>query len=619
MPEMEMASMAPKQAVYWRKNQAIVTFFSLLSIDAQVTAVAQFVDDQIQQLNIQALNTTSFLLERMKPQGIADPLDGVFVYSAPARTMGNVHFADVAVLCSINQKPEQTCNPAMPDDDNDDSREVVKLLNDYELTGSQPISFRAMPNWLWTGVPDETHGCPVTPPFPANNHGRDGRWHTVFPEGLPEPIREATGTGVTVIVLDAFPSPEQIYRAGHAAATQNTLLSELANGLVSEAPWQASPPSISLDYTYAIPGPEETAVTGKDVYGRLSGFPMADHGLFSVGLIRDLAPTASIECVRVLNDFGVGDSATLIRALTSIETRLRNKGDLLDRSVIINLSLVVGPPECDLARLGLTSHKGEQQDLESLPELLSGLYNLLSSITRLGGIFVCSVGNDSDPRDFMMNPTEVRFGARYPAAFANHHPDYVPLAAIIPVGAANQEGMPAAYSNYPGLAGFTTYGGELPRPRPWLPSASSHAYAQVDTSNGSDVLYGVYTGEMYPALSRNDQYDAEMPAQQESSVLSYPAYEAPLSSGWACWSGTSFAAPIITALVARVTQSTSDSPYGLNVREILTAAGKSIEWKRLATGRDAVGLLIMATQLWQDYQGEPPDQTSTEQTATISL
>ena len=55
--------------------------------------------------------------------------------------------------------------------------------------------------------------------------------------------------------------------------------------------------------------------TGKDIYGRLVGFDMPDHGLFIAGIVRDLAPGAAIECMRVLSDYCVGDLATLTKAL----------------------------------------------------------------------------------------------------------------------------------------------------------------------------------------------------------------------------------------------------------------------------------------------------------------
>lgn len=38
---------------------------------------------------------------------------------------------------------------------------------------------------------------------------------------------------------------------------------------------------------------------------------MPNHGLIIAGIIRDPAPQAQIECIRVLNDYRVSDTNTL--------------------------------------------------------------------------------------------------------------------------------------------------------------------------------------------------------------------------------------------------------------------------------------------------------------------
>src|SRR5260370_30059936 len=97
----------------------------------------------------------------------------------------------------------------------------------------------------------------------------------------------------------------------------------------------------------------DTLKTGRDVYGRLVGFCMPDHGLFVTGIVRDLAPAANIECIRVLNDFGVGDTQTLIAALSGIQDRRAKGGDLYNKPVMVKLSLVVTPPDEKLPNCGL--------------------------------------------------------------------------------------------------------------------------------------------------------------------------------------------------------------------------------------------------------------------------
>jgi subtilisin family serine protease len=142
------------------------------------------------------------------------------------------------------------------------------------------------------------------------------------------------------------------------------------------------------------------------------------------------------------------------------------------------------------------------------------------------------------------------------------------------------------YSNYPGSNGIATYGGDLPKPDPWLPSAMSHVAARVDMTYPIDALCGVYTASQYPALSRNDP---------ESE------YAIPNSKGWAYWSGTSFATPIISALAARVLQ--GRDPESIDVRQaILDTAMDEVMWTGVGienSSEDIPGPLIMAVQEWQ--------------------
>ncbi len=612
---MDMASVMAGQLIYWRKNQVALTFFSELTIDASTEEIVSTTTANLQELNQNAFSSPFTLQRRMSPaisgQNNADPMAGIYTYAAPTRVIGPVNrpAADITVFCAIGvQSDTMADRPSSMDKDGEDmTLQVVKQLNDYAHTGKAQFNFHAMPTWLFSCVDYETHGCPVTPPFPVNESGSAGRWQTSLPD-LPAELRDATGAGVTVFILDAFPAPERISRAARAAGSQNTLLQHMERGMVSQEPFRAEPPAISLDYTYEIPGPMETAVTGKDIYGRLSGFPMADHGLFIAGLVRDLAPDASIECIRILNDYGTGDLASLVQALTTIEARQRPGGDLHGQPIVVNLSLVIGPPECDLARLGLAPSTNSQEDTQSVPILLTGLLNLLQSMARKGATFIASVGNDSDPRDFTMNPGEIRFNARYPAAFANKNPVFIALDAMIPVGAVNRHGKPASYSNYPGPYGVATYGGELPKPDPWIPSAASHTIARVDTSSPVDALCGVYTGLAYPALSRNDRYPISMqpiPSPDEPRLPAYPCYKIMSNSAWAYWSGTSFAAPIISALAARVLQDQSAPYRGAQVRAAIARAGQKIAWTGLESGEEVSGPMIMAVQTWGDEESSP--------------
>jgi subtilisin family serine protease len=580
---------ATNRPVYWRKNRVTLTLFP---DDVSVNDSTQ--------IEVEAnKNVTDFnnqVLKGMPPEELE--LLNWYAYSAPDRSTHAGPAANIAVFCNIRQKPGES--PAtsgdMGSDGEDRTLQVINYLNEHARERNEKTRFHAMPIWLCSNVPDQTHGCPVTPPFPVpvGKMGNTGQWKTILPQ-LPSLLQDATGAGVTVFILDTFPKPDRIKEAATAAGSQNTLLQHMAKDMMSERPYRAEPPAIGLNYTYEIPGPEDTAVTGKDIYGRLTGFPMPDHGLFIAGLVRDLAREASIECIRVLNDFGVGDAHTLYQALTAIEERLRT-GDLQGKPVVINLSLVIGPPECDT---------DPQMDL---PDLLKGLLKLLQSMASLGAVFVASVGNDSDPRDFCMNPAEIRFNARYPAAFGNDQPGLV-----IPVGAVNQDGNPAAYSNYPGPNGIATYGGDLPKPDPWLPSAASHAITKVDRTEPIDALRGIYTEVAYPALSRNDRYLAQKQPELSSRWQGHQHYTITSNGAWTYWSGTSFAAPIITALAARVLQSKSGQFLGENagengrkavLKDITDASDSTVTWTGLENDAKPTGPMITATQEWQHSASE---------------
>ena len=194
---------------------------------------------------------------------------------------------------------------------------VVNLINSSRDTlrqeGKIPVVV-ATPNWLSgsVGLGCMTHGCPVMPPVPVTEHC--SAWHITLPDLSPT-MQRRTGAGVRVFVLDTRPQLAQITEAAHKAGDNNMLLQTIVAQINGQAP------SILFnDQDQSLPivledGSKIQPATGRDIYGRLSGFAMADHGLFVTGIIRDLAPGATIECIRVLNDYGASTVAVLIQAL----------------------------------------------------------------------------------------------------------------------------------------------------------------------------------------------------------------------------------------------------------------------------------------------------------------
>ncbi|MBV9613866.1 MAG: S8/S53 family peptidase [Ktedonobacteraceae bacterium] len=468
---------------------------------------------------------------------------------------------------------------------------AVKLINGQlaQFNPSGPSRLlAASPNWLNGGTGNDpnyvTVGCPASPPIPANDPCPSGNWHIILPEKLPEAILNATGDGVQVFVLDTLPQQQQIFDAVVASGNSNPLLVDIAE-------------NVALNYQVLsdvldVPGPNQPA-TGNDIYGRLVGFPMSDHGLFIAGIIRDLAPGANVECIRVLNDYAVGDTAMLLNAFAYIQNRLSDinpvtgePGDLLNTPVVINMSLTATLPEEALSQWGFTD--------QTVAPARMALLLPMQALAAKGVVFTASSGNGSGPRDQVTNPPGERLQPRYPAAFAYPLPGVEggpSLPAMIPVGAVNREGLAASYSNYPGELGIGAYGGELPRAVTGTPSATTGTTAQLPI----DSILGVYTAPFYPALSETDSLALHSPAP-----VSYPEYQLTPPVTWAHWMGTSFATPIISALAARVLE--TQSSVGDSVRQTLRAAAPDqVVWTNLDTGQsDARGPMIMVRQECQN-------------------
>ncbi|HEX9069192.1 MAG TPA: hypothetical protein VF807_10520, partial [Ktedonobacterales bacterium] len=95
-----------------------------------------------------------------------------------------------------------------------------------------------------------------------------------------------------------------------------------------------------------------------------------DHGLFIAGQIHELAPTAQIRLIRVLNDYGIGDLQSILIGIQTIaEHPERLRIDPQSR-VIVNLSLAFGPPAACL--VGIWSGWNDIQTAEDKALLAQG-------------------------------------------------------------------------------------------------------------------------------------------------------------------------------------------------------------------------------------------------------
>ena len=560
--------------IFWNENQVAFTFNSDISLQPNDGPTSNK-PTIIKSLNLQKLNdflvgqqfslnsfTEADILREPSPplpqlRASNDDLNspiGKYLFSSgeegqATTVIGFFHFAE-----STGTQPAGVGSSSMPekgksDDDDDDRRQrpakgpvprIVNLVNTYlkELNDRGIPIVAATPVWLCgstqTTVPTP-QGCPAIPPVPVGGDQfcstDPGCWPITIP-GLSPEMQATTGQGVTVFILDTLPQQNQVAGAAHAAGGNNQLLQDVSSNVIPHSHYFKLPDNLEN------PGPN-LPKTGKDIYGRLVGFDMPDHGLFIAGIVRDLARGATIECMRVLSDYCVGDLATLTKALELIHNRMLrlnpdenfSPGDLYQKPVVINMSLVIPPTDKEAKHLGFKP--------KLTFALRTHLLKPMQRLSELGAVFAASAGNEADLRvgSRAMNPKKVRPFALFPSAFA-YYASTDPAPRIIPVGAVRSDGKPASYSCYPGIKGIATYGGEVPDaipPRP--PRYPHHTRGCVTRAGDMDAVVGIYSSSIYPSLSIDD---------------CEPTYPALTQNGWAYWVGTSFATPIISALLARV-------------------------------------------------------------------
>jgi len=469
----------------------------------------------------------------------------------------------------------------------DSVSQIVNLINDNleKLNSTEGdghgIQILAASPHMYCGAtqnnatPDRvTQGCPAGPPIPvpteANCQSSPGLW----PIELSHGDKIGTGKGVMVFILDSLPKREEISRSANNAGENNKLLFEVDKKVTFN--YQFDNQVDALDVS--VQGEISVA---KDIYGRHTNFRLPDHGLFIAGIVHSIASDASIECIRVLNDYCVGDTNVLHRALRYIHNRMseinpdtNQPGDLYKKPVVINMSLVI-PTDDEAELLGVKTKRGGKKNI-----IRTDLLAAVQSLVGLGAFFVASAGNEGDNP---MNPPGQIPDALYPANFANDK-----VKGIISVGATNSADKVASYSNFPGPLGISTYGGEIPKAIPSKPPKHPLTPGTITKIKDIDALIGIYCSETYPSLSIDDNDKT---------------YHAPDNHGWAYWYGTSFSTPIISAILACILEKnrpSNNKPLLDYIMKEVHGASGPIRWKNLASKKkfpqDYEGLMIQVTQ-----------------------
>lgn len=255
-------------------------------------------------------------------------------------------------------------------------------------------------------------------------------------------------------------------------------------------------------------------------------YKMPNHGTFIGSIVKTIAPSAEVHLYEVLNDFAVGSYISVAWGLTAALSELAEDGS----SLILNCSFMLSLPDGDIG----------EEFIEDLARAFDG--DVGATITALGSsmraifetviekpniVVVAAAGNDAT--------AEVRPPARYPAAFKG----------VVGVGAlpkgnprySSGRYKPASYSNFSysrsenksPSEGFMVFGGELDEPMNNMHPPSRSPLAR-------EGVLGRYVGP-FPKRNANTGDIDEIPPGNPASR-------------WARWAGTSFAAPIITGILA---------------------------------------------------------------------
>lgn len=320
------------------------------------------------------------------------------------------------------------------------------------------------------------------------------RWpvsmQTADPQSPAAAYTEA-GSGGREPVTYVGPAPERGPDDGRAA--RRPVVAYLDSGC-GVHPWLADVRRHVLDdhnQPIGLTDPATDAERYADLYGPLDGKAdlASGHGTFIAGIVRQTCPTADIVAWRLFGGDGVAPESELLRALSQIADLLQAGGGAVVDALVLALGYYHENPE-ELA----------------LGHLMS---ETLLRIRRTGTTVVCAAGNDSSDVPFL------------PAALTRWNDDQsiVPqaddAAPLISVGALNPNGTVALFSNS----------------GPWV-----NCYAP-----GAAVL----------STTPPTNAGAEPSSRTKAYGLARETIDIDDStSGFAIWSGTSFAAPYVAGAVA---------------------------------------------------------------------
>lgn len=427
--------------------------------------------------------------------------------------------------------------------------ELLNLINLLDSSRDKaPIKLEVVsPNWLMSGSsrPGGTGG-PGGPPYPYEAGKQVTTEHFLKVDGLPESICKQVmdgnqGTGVAVVILDTSYTAEQLESFYHDWVVKprtglnpviRDLLGDGRNG-VSLGALRNTDGSLRVHTDLGADVNLDLRIDGHN-------YDMTDHGLFIAGLINSIAPKAEIHLYQVLNKNGLGDLFIIAHTLEKVLATNFGAKTVINLSLNMNFPIDEGclKPN-DQFQVGTALIKRKPWWLAVwVAKLFNQIFRkeylcccdtwferqalsfewICDMVYGLNSRIIAAAGNESRGKS-------PRLPALYPAAF-----DRVLGVGARAIGTATAPGAVATYSNLddtPVSQGVWTLGGE--------------------DGPGKGIL-GVYMGTFPVAGSSG------------STANNY-------GFGW--WSGTSFATPIVTGIIAAMSSGSTKS-IEETIFEILT-------------------------------------------------
>jgi hypothetical protein len=405
-------------------------------------------------------------------------------------------------------------------------RELALLLNRVVLStrqppfGSQTWSIKSVsPNWL-TAAFQMACGCPAG--LPVSVASRTHRWRFHARGALGKALEAPVEGDVIVAVLDTCPLQSSVDKAA-ARFPANSLLAAVHNDVPMNSPALIPTPTIAQHLAGVLPRLQWDMQSGR-LHDHPEEFTMADHGLFVTGVVYDvLRGGGKVHLIRALNDHGIGDLFAITQTLAQLPLRLLGSDDPRpgEPRLVVNLSLGIDVPiparflDRWLPRTSQNLdviHSHLPDVTTALALLHANLADAMDSLAERGIAVVAASGNDAMRQDVLPGePPPPRFPARYEN--------------VLGVASTRRDLRTAAdFSNRGQLSAaagpghISTFGGNI------VPAPTSN---EPGTTDPDDGVVGIFSNGLLPGGAVN-------------------------RSGWVRWAGTSFSAPIIAGIAARL-------------------------------------------------------------------